>query len=811
MGVKYRGEFDDINNVRFRIDIDEDGYSGAVNTFVCGAAGFELRYEGDGSRVGEEPIRSSECRIPFQVQNSTQETFLDTLAQSSELKYNVLIYRSSVLWWAGTVLPDLCQFENRAYPYEFLLTAVDGLGRLDSFDFDYATNPANSDPFTYATIITQCLNKTGLQDFYGASDVYLRCSVELTDTNQSTSHDRLEHLRVRREAVIKNWDKADNGNQYDALTCRDVLEKLLRSMGARMEFSRGSYRIYQHQNYRGTSYTEYRYSKTGITFAGYLSSQSISPRQGSTWQSSDLKITAGASYTYMPALRRAIVRGNRRKAYRIERTTFSDGVTSINLGDIDTTKPWKITGKVWIEASKAVTRLKVSIGRYNSGTATYDRAVVRADSTSAGRDKPYDEPGALSWFTISPAVSGLSQYAIGYQIPAAFPGAVDGRVEVDVNIHFPVTLTNLGSDIRVFVTAEAYGLEYVNGQPTVTGTGTWSQVDWEGALLLEGMVDTTNQEWNDEYEWIANNTAQADNSVTVELDDCLIDTVTQYTEGVEVYNGTGWQIGTGWKRFSGDSATELPLPQLLAAYIVGHHWRPVRVLRANFRDLPGFLFDNVNAPVNGSDVYVFNGGTFTANTARWDGEWIRYQFDAAAFSTTVNLPRNRDTIGTHDRDIKSLKQRMSDMGQIAGGTVSRWIDGYLNQADGKADIGTPSGGDVWRPAIVFATDDGFQAAIQPVNVIGKTVRDISSNTTLDKEARKVFVNTSGGEVTVTLPAASQFPDWEQLVIIKTQSAHKVVIHGNGSETINGSTTIEMTGHYETATLVAYNATEWIRL
>jgi hypothetical protein len=96
-------------------------------------------------------------------------------------------------------------------------------------------------------------------------------------------------------------------------------------------------------------------------------------------------------------------------------------------------------------------------------------------------------------------------------------------------------------------------------------------------------------------------------------------------------------------------------------------------------------------------------------------------------------------------------------------------------------------------------------------VFGKTVRDISTNTTLDKEARKVFVNTSAGEVTVTLPAASQFPDWEQLVIIKTQSTHKVKIDGNGSETINGSTIIELNGHYETATLVAYNATEWIKL
>jgi hypothetical protein len=91
------------------------------------------------------------------------------------------------------------------------------------------------------------------------------------------------------------------------------------------------------------------------------------------------------------------------------------------------------------------------------------------------------------------------------------------------------------------------------------------------------------------------------------------------------------------------------------------------------------------------------------------------------------------------------------------------------------------------------------------------VLDIATDTTLDKEARKVFVNTSGGEVIVTLPPASQFPEWETLTVIKTQSAHKVKIDGNGTETINGSTVLELNGHYETATLVSYNATQWIRI
>jgi hypothetical protein len=808
MGIKYRAEFDDINAVRWKVDIDEASYSGSVSTFTVATPGFTATWEGDGSRVGENPIRSSKAVIHWLVSNSTEETFLDSLAQSSELKYNVLIYRAGTLWWVGTVLPDLCVFENRYYPFAFDLTAVDGLGRLADFDFDYATNTSNPDNITLGTIITEALKPTKLDGFYTGSDVYLRASCEWVDSSQTTTRDALEFTRARRIAFLKNADKADHSGLWEPITCKDALEKVLRSMGCRIEFSRGSYRIYQHQNYRSSSYTEFHYSKTGITSAGYLTSQSISPQSGATWQSSDLALTTGAQYTYFPALRRAVVSAERRRAYDLSQATFQTGIKSANLTGVGTTRPARITGRVHIESTKAVSRLKITWGRYNTATSLFTHVVVfdPAKATNGA----FDTPGALTWQSITPA-SGISAYAFGYDIPANFLTGADGRVPVDVDIPIPGTATDLGDEIRITVTAEYWDYSYVNGK-LVSGTLTWNQIKWQGSLVLEVMADTTNQEWVDASEWIGTNTAQADNSVAVELDNCLIDGSSQFTEGVDIYTAaTVWQAASAWKRFDGDSLTAVPLPQLLANYIVAHHWRPARILRGTFFDRPGFVFDCVNSPVYGSDVYVWNGGSFTANDARWTGEWVRYQFDGTAFTGSVKLPSNRDTVGTTEKDIKSLRQRVAELGVVTGGIVSRWIDGWLNQGEGQGDIGTPTGGDVWRPAVVFDTDDGFKAAIQPVFVFGKSVLDISSNTTLDKEARKIFVSTSGGNVTVTLPPASQFPEWETLTIIKTQSAHKVIIDGDGTETINGSTVLELTGHYETATLVSYNATSWIRI
>jgi hypothetical protein len=82
MGVKYRAEFQDINAVDWRIDIDEAGYSGTINTFTVAAPGFTATWEGDGAKVGESPIRASKAVVHWLVRNSTEETFLDTLAIS---------------------------------------------------------------------------------------------------------------------------------------------------------------------------------------------------------------------------------------------------------------------------------------------------------------------------------------------------------------------------------------------------------------------------------------------------------------------------------------------------------------------------------------------------------------------------------------------------------------------------------------------------------------------------------------------------------------------------------------------------------
>jgi len=91
---------------------------------------------------------------------------------------------------------------------------------------------------------------------------------------------------------------------------------------------------------------------------------------------------------------------------------------------------------------------------------------------------------------------------------------------------------------------------------------------------------------------------------------------------------------------------------------------------------------------------------------------------------------------------------------------------------------------------------------QPVSVS----QAITSNTTLADIDQVVDVNASGGEVTIILPAVDN--NQRKISIIKVDaSAFQVIIDGNGSETINGDTTLILEFQYDAATLVS-SSTGW---
>jgi hypothetical protein len=84
---------------------------------------------------------------------------------------------------------------------------------------------------------------------------------------------------------------------------------------------------------------------------------------------------------------------------------------------------------------------------------------------------------------------------------------------------------------------------------------------------------------------------------------------------------------------------------------------------------------------------------------------------------------------------------------------------------------------------------------------------VSTDTTLSDAYYAVDVDSSGGNVTITLPTAASDAG-RVFVVRKNASANTVTIDPDGSETINGSATLALTAQYTSYTLMS-DGTNWM--
>ena len=87
-----------------------------------------------------------------------------------------------------------------------------------------------------------------------------------------------------------------------------------------------------------------------------------------------------------------------------------------------------------------------------------------------------------------------------------------------------------------------------------------------------------------------------------------------------------------------------------------------------------------------------------------------------------------------------------------------------------------------------------------------TVSSTGTLTANDKEQQMIRADSSGGDITITLPLASSM-EKQIYEITKIVDANTVTIDGNGTETIDGALTQDLKKIYESFTLYS-DGTEW---
>lgn len=153
--TKYRLEFDNVNGVPCKIDIQTDPWAGSITALSLVSA--SLNWE-DGDRNKAAGVKRSNLDFSVWLSNSVSAEIFNS---ESDTEFKVLFYYNNVLNWSGWL-----DNKNLSYPLQDYvqidLTAKDGLHLLEGEKLqDLSGNPIWA-VYNLKRIIVFCLNKTKL-------------------------------------------------------------------------------------------------------------------------------------------------------------------------------------------------------------------------------------------------------------------------------------------------------------------------------------------------------------------------------------------------------------------------------------------------------------------------------------------------------------------------------------------------------------------------------------------------------------------------------------------------------------------------
>jgi len=594
MSRKYHGIFKSFNNDEYTVEL----WDGAANVgtgsteMVLADSGFELKYDGEGDNVFENPLRGSTVSAYFLLQDGVTETYFKDIATQAENKFALQILKNGALWWVGRVLGDQMQFTRSAIEGKYIceIVAKDALNLIEGYDVE--SSMFTSGYITPIELIADCLAKTGLEAYYASTYVnvnsvmYWDC-LEHTNANMNlTSSSPLSRVRMREAAFVSNYDPFADFKPNEYISCKQALTEVLHTFGARMILSNGRYVIYQPNNYDSATFNYVLYDSAGAWTSGggaFTHGTTISQADYRQWQSRPVQ-------TYQPPLRKAEIGFTRRNVAFVQKSAFNTTSQSLVTTAINDDNPIKFKVIVETESSTTIyTHFRVEMGYYALNPTAYyhwDNAL------GAWTNHPATYWGTIK--TVFPDVNGKIPATWKYELELPTPPA--GTTEFGVLVNS--------------VTAYAF--------PSGTGTA----IDFKCNITISQAYNAAEPiEWEQKNYYSATNnggSGRDNNSGILEKTILFYNGTNNDVGGVQTFNGSNWVQpavwSVGWTANTGD------LPQVLATQICGYYVNFVPVIRGIWQDdgdyhaLKSLSFD--------SYTWIMNGVTFNPRFDTWEGEWV---------------------------------------------------------------------------------------------------------------------------------------------------------------------------------------------
>ena len=141
-GKRYYSSYKSNNNIDYYLEIFAKDFSALATEITLGEGGCVISYETE-ENDRFSPILSSNCSLPFLVENLSTQGFIELLRTTYKEKDIYLhlykatssTYSSTKPIWSGFCTMDLSTGEDAYFPYVVNLKFIDGLSLLKEIDF----------------------------------------------------------------------------------------------------------------------------------------------------------------------------------------------------------------------------------------------------------------------------------------------------------------------------------------------------------------------------------------------------------------------------------------------------------------------------------------------------------------------------------------------------------------------------------------------------------------------------------------------------------------------------------------------------
>lgn len=806
----------------YLIEIWDDEYTGTdPDQFNVTGDGFQLNYSGQTDNI-YSPIIGSSVSFGMYVEDSATNAFLDNLKQYQQDRYFVKIWKGEFngedanTWynttkvssdglvmsftdfeerevyldfhWGGYIVQDIVEVEDVSQPYVLNIQATDGISKLN----DSLVTTSYFRQFTNQFI--NALDGAGVLDIYGSEHpvVVVVCNWWAQEMTYNANNNPLDETW----ADFHAFDTIDEDGVITGKNWIEVLEQMCFIFGLRFYYSRGQYRLEQLFTRESSSMFEHRYKKdkTKIDSASVSYNKTID-------QTSNKARLAGNLYNFLPAVNNVSVVVNREP--KAVKGVISDEVSqpTTNIGFIASTPAnqilfnfhhiGQITNNQSVGPSNIFMKLRLNVELYdfNANTTYYLKRTFTGTT-----------PGAITWTTTQSGsgyeviIGPLQEYDRDELLVTGNTSVVTPSVPEDGDVSFDwefVEFVNTAGATYTLNAANQYGwqMETLN-LTTTNGEGITNET-----IRTRAISPNTNIKSNLSYELPEMNlfTANGERGSLVKQ---------------TTISGINIRIPySNWRE--GNAGSYKKIQELVCQEFLKLMDEPIEKYMGRFYSSHDFrqrlYFDE--------SYWVQLGGTYSANTDEWDGEWfvirrasITPTFDDVSTITGVTgigdvngLTGNTSFSGI---DAVNLDTNILDVTTTAN--VGTDLDvGGNGDFGGRMDVGGAL--DVTGDTTLEAglTHEGF--LIQEINDVTNSA---GSSYDVSDTDYMIFNTWSGttGTATINLPRARD--NEGRLLRFKsdgTIAANKIInLTPQGGETIDGESEFAFNRDFDGVMILAHS-------